>query len=274
MSNLKLRVVSGVLMAAVALLAVYAGGPVFVLFAGIVAALVWYEWLEMTAPSRDDRILLATLALIGAATMVLLVLSGALSIYVLILLWVLGAGALTMAGMPAKSVVGFAYCLGALVSLAQLRGAGGFVPGAAAIVFVFATVWITDIAAYFVGRAVGGPKLAPSISPGKTISGALGGIAGALIAALLVRQVFEPAMGVWAMLVLALLISVVSQAGDLFESSLKRGAGVKDSSQLIPGHGGIMDRVDGLVFGAIALWLVCLVLAGSEAPALALFSPS
>lgn len=259
-------------MAVVSLLAVYAGGPIFAVFAGSVASLVWYEWLEMTAPSRDDRLLLVTLALIGVATVVLLTLSGQVSIYLLILVWAVGAGMLTMAGMPTVSMIGFAYCLGALVSLVQLRGAGGFVPGAAAIVFVFATVWVTDIAAYFVGRALGGPKLAPSISPGKTISGALGGIVGALIAALLVRQIFEPAMGIWAMLALALLISVVSQAGDLFESSLKRHAGVKDSSQLIPGHGGIMDRVDGLVFGAIALWLVCLVLAGSQSPAQALFS--
>lgn len=272
MTNLRLRVVSGVVMAAIALIALYMGGPVFTVFAGLVAALVWYEWLEMTAPSRDDRVLLITLLLLALATVLLLLSGGMMLIYLLVLVWVVGAVALTMSGIASVSIAGFAYCLGALTSLAHLRGAGDFVPGAAAIVFVFAIVWATDIAAYFVGRAVGGPKLAPSISPGKTISGAVGGIAGAVVAALLVRQVFEPAMGLWAMLALTLLVSIGSQAGDLFESRLKRRAGVKDSSQLIPGHGGIMDRVDGLVFGAIVLWLVCLALVGSQAPALALFS--
>ncbi len=115
-------------------------------------------------------------------------------------------------------------------------------------------MWATDIFAYFVGRAVGGPKLAPHISPGKTWSGAIGGTAAAVIAAALVGLWLPQSSTLLGLLALAL--SVVSQAGDLFESWVKRRAGVKDSSHLIPGHGGVMDRVDGLVAAAVALYLI------------------
>src|SRR5690606_13899764 len=118
-----------------------------------------------------------------------------------------------------------------------------------------AVVWVTDILAYFVGKAVGGPKLAPSISPGKTWSGAIGGAAGGTLAGLIVAQFVPTTAGMAVICVAALALSVVSQAGDLFESSLKRRFSVKDSGRIIPGHGGVMDRVDGLVAAAFALYL-------------------
>jgi phosphatidate cytidylyltransferase len=104
-------------------------------------------------------------------------------------------------------------------------------------------VWATDIAAYLAGRLIGGPKLAPAISPGKTWSGAAGGLAGALVVAVVASP------GAWG-LAMAAVLSVVSQMGDLMESGIKRHYGVKDSGKLIPGHGGLLDRLDGVLTAA------------------------
>ena len=105
-------------------------------------------------------------------------------------------------------------------------------------------VWATDIGAYFAGRAIGGPKLAPSVSPNKTIAGLIGGvICAAVLAGAWVYYVQLPAKLLW----LAVLFAVAAQLGDLFESGLKRRAGVKDSGTWLPGHGGLLDRLDGLV---------------------------
>jgi phosphatidate cytidylyltransferase len=123
--------------------------------------------------------------------------------------------------------------------------------------WAMALVWACDSAAYFAGRAIGGPRLAPAISPNKTWAGFLGGMAGAtLFAFALVWLCALPAALAWATPVLA----VLAQIGDLFESHLKRVAGVKDSGNLLPGHGGVLDRLDGLVATApvaalLVLWL-------------------
>ena len=106
----------------------------------------------------------------------------------------------------------------------------------------------TDICAYFVGRSIGGPKLAPRISPGKTWAGLLGGMGGAGLIGGLVA--LAGGAGFWLAAPVAIVLAVVAQVGDLFESLLKRAAGVKDSGHLIPGHGGLLDRIDGLVFAA------------------------
>jgi phosphatidate cytidylyltransferase len=122
--------------------------------------------------------------------------------------------------------------------------------GFLALVFVFLVVWITDILGYFVGRGLGGPKLWVRISPKKTWSGAIGGVVGSLLfAAVFAAAGFGKLLP---MLVLGTVISVISQLGDLFESSLKRRFGVKDSSQIIPGHGGLLDRLDGFMAAIIA----------------------
>jgi len=118
--------------------------------------------------------------------------------------------------------------------------------------FLLASVWGMDIGAYFVGRIVGGPKMAPAISPNKTWSGFFGGIGLAVIASAIVLLIGH-AHSFFGGLVVAMLVAAVSQAGDLFKSFFKRRAGVKDSGNLIPGHGGVLDRIDGLVFAAIFL---------------------
>jgi phosphatidate cytidylyltransferase len=138
--------------------------------------------------------------------------------------------------------------------------------GFVAILFLFAVVWVTDIAAYFAGRALGGPKLWAAVSPNKTWSGALGGTLGGVIAALLVVKV--AGLVIAPMLVLVTLaLSVASQAGDLLESALKREFGAKDSGDLIPGHGGLMDRLDGFLTAVLAAVMVGLLRGGFDGAA-------
>jgi phosphatidate cytidylyltransferase len=121
--------------------------------------------------------------------------------------------------------------------------------GFAAIILLFGIVWATDIAAYFAGRAIGGPKLWPAVSPNKTWSGAIAGAWGAAIAGWAVARAVSPGDELH-LVAVALGLSIASQDGDLFESSIKRRFGVKDSSHIIPGHGGLRDRLDGFIVAA------------------------
>jgi phosphatidate cytidylyltransferase len=130
---------------------------------------------------------------------------------------------------------------------------------------LFAIVWATDIAAYFAGRALGGPKLMPRVSPKKTWSGALAGTVAAVLVAVAIAKSAGLA-GLVAIAIMAISLSVVAQAGDLFESALKRRFGAKDSSHLIPGHGGLMDRLDGFVAAAFLAAVIGLLRGGFEAP--------
>lgn len=144
-------------------------------------------------------------------------------------------------------IYGFLYCLLPAVALLWIRERAeyeGIGQGFDLLIWVFLVVWSTDIGAYFAGSAIGGPKLAPSISPNKTIAGLVGGVVSAtLIAGAWVYYVHLPAQLLW----LAVPFAVAAQLGDLFESGLKRRAGVKDSGTWLPGHGGLLDRLDGLV---------------------------
>ncbi len=144
--------------------------------------------------------------------------------------------------------LGLAYILPAVVALIWLRhGPGGF----RRLLFLAAVIWAGDIGAYLVGRLLGGPRLAPRVSPGKTWSGAAGGTVCAVLAGMAV----DPAHPMPTAL-LALVLSVVAQAGDLLESGIKRYFGAKDSGSIIPGHGGLLDRLDGVLAAApaAALW--------------------
>lgn len=268
-SELRLRIVSAIVLAAVVLAATWAGGLAFRVLAALMALLIYYEWSTMTRLAETDFrgnafgwfsvAVISVLVVFGMGGLALSVLLGAVAIGIVYALALRGSG--WLAG-------GIAYCGLTAISLAAIRGDNA--SGLAAMLFVFAVVWATDILAYFVGRAIGGPKLAPSISPGKTWSGAIGGAVAAVVAGTLLHMAFFPLNGLW-IPVVALNLSVFSQIGDLFESFIKRRFGVKDSSRLIPGHGGVMDRVDGLVFACFAAFLIALgsaVLSGSPgAPA-------
>ena len=161
-------------------------------------------------------------------------------------------------------IAGFLYAGVLLLAPIILRRdpALGFV----AILFLFAVVWGTDIAAYFAGRALGGPKLWAAVSPNKTWSGALGGALGGVVTALLVVTVAGLVIAPMLVLV-ALVLSIASQAGDLLESALKRQFGAKDASDLIPGHGGLMDRLDGFLTAVLAAVMVGLLREGLDGSA-------
>jgi len=154
-----------------------------------------------------------------------------------------------------------------MLALVALRSDPAY--GLAAIIFLLIVVWTTDIGAYFAGRAMGGPKLAPRISPKKTWSGAIGGLVAAVVASALFVWFLLPADllpdTLLPLILLAAVLSAVSQCGDLLESALKRRFDVKDSSRLIPGHGGLMDRVDALIVAAVAGGLVGVARGGADA---------
>ena len=145
------------------------------------------------------------------------------------------------------TAAGFVYALVPALALLWLREratVNGFAVGLETVLWVFIVTWTTDIGAYFAGRAIGGPKLAPSISPNKTIAGLAGGMVSAGLAGFAWVELTKlPGLLLW----LAPLFAVAAQLGDLFESGLKRRAGVKDSGTWLPGHGGALDRLDGLV---------------------------
>lgn len=253
MGQLGQRVITGIVLVAVAVAALWAGGLPFAALAAVAILIMFAEWAAMhRLPLLLRRL---GLALLGAVLWVVALLGQPLDALVL-----LGGGA-GLFGLFARRlhkgtarplVMGLLYCGLPGIALVWLRGQGW---GFYACLFVMAVVWGADIAAYFTGRALGGPKLAPTISPNKTWSGAVGGLLGSLIAAGIMTMVwpgYANMAGALRLGALALPLAVLSILGDLFESALKRRAGVKDSGQLLPGHGGVMDRLDGLVPAAVA----------------------
>jgi phosphatidate cytidylyltransferase len=159
---------------------------------------------------------------------------------------------------PVWIVAGIGYAGVLLAAPLVLRsGELGFL----AMLILFAVVWATDVLGYFAGRAFGGPKLMPAVSPKKTWSGAIVGTLGAMIVAVLLAESFG-SFSVGAIALVALLLSVMAQLGDLLESWIKRQFGAKDASQLIPGHGGVMDRLDGFWAAALVGCLIGLLRGG------------
>ncbi len=269
MSNLQVRVISAVVLAALVLALTFFGGLPFRLLCALISAAIFYEWSRMARPVPASGLGLLPEALMGVFAVALAV---GLSASMLLLFLLVAVVAVALAGAARKTgqwdTAGLAYAGLSGLTLALLRNDDH--AGLLAILFLFAVVWATDTFAYFVGRAVGGPKLAPSISPGKTQSGALGGAVGGGVAGLLLASL-AGVTDLAALGVIALVLSVVSQAGDLFESWVKRRHGCKDSGRLIPGHGGVMDRVDGLVAAALALYVIGCVSASIDHPAQGLF---
>jgi phosphatidate cytidylyltransferase len=262
LSELALRVCSALVLVPVAIGAAYIGGWAFALFWTIAAIGVLWEWMSLVAGAdRGPVLATASVAILLAVT--LLIAGHPIAALIVLALGMLAVAALAPAERRMWVALGLPYAglLGAMPTVLRGDEQHGFL----AILFVFGIVWTTDVVAYFVGRAVGGPKLMPQVSPKKTWSGALGGTAGAvLVAILLVRTAGVP--DGLAVALLAIVLSVVAQAGDLFESFLKRRFGAKDSSHLIPGHGGLMDRLDGFVTAVTAAALIGLLRGGFETP--------
>jgi len=264
--NLWLRIASAAVLAPLAIGSAYLGGWLFTIFWLIAAAAVWWEWVGLV-DSVERHVLIATGFCALLLQAILVELGYDVTAMMVIALGVLAAVVTAGRGAP-WIAAGIVYASALLIAPVILRADPEF--GLLAILFLFAVVWSTDIGGYFAGRAFGGPKLAPAISPKKTWSGAIGGTLAAIAAAVAISVYFAPGNHL-PMAVIALVLSVASQAGDLFESWLKRRVGAKDSSRLIPGHGGVMDRLDGFIFAAAIAALFGVIRGGLEGPAAALF---
>ncbi len=258
-----MRVLSALVMAPVAIGLAYIGGWPFIALWAILAGIVFWEWAGLVAPThRTSLVSAAAAALAAGALATALDRPGAGLI-------VTACGALPVAALaPAGRRIwcagGLVYAAAVLFAPAILRRDADF--GLAAILFLFAVVWATDILAYFTGRAAGGPRMWPAISPKKTWSGAVGGLAGAVLGGVGVALV--AGLHISALLVfLCVLLSVAAQGGDLLESFVKRRFGAKDASHIIPGHGGAMDRLDGFLMAAAIGALIGVARFGLAAPA-------
>ena len=262
-SNLALRVVSAAILAPLALLTAYYGGWSFALFWGVAALAVLWEWIALVAGNSYRLMFFCCAGALAVASFV------ALHGRPVVALLMVGLGALAAAIFAPSErrlwvTLGIGYAGAMLLAPMFLRSDSAY--GFAVIVLLFAVVWTTDVVGYFVGRGFGGPKLLPAVSPKKTWSGAIGGTAGAMIVALLVANLFG-SFNVLAILIIAFVLSVLAQFGDLLESWVKRQFSAKDSSQLIPGHGGVMDRLDGFWAAAVAGCLIGILRGGFDGPA-------
>jgi phosphatidate cytidylyltransferase len=251
-NNLPLRVVSAIVLAPLAVAAAWFGGWLFALFWGAAAVAVLWEWITLVAGPGHRLMFSSSASALAVAALV----SWRDRPVVAVLLVGLGALAASIFAPRAKRrwiTCGVFYA--GIMLLAPMLLRYDTVYGFDAMVFLFAVVWATDILAYFGGRTFGGPKLLPAVSPKKTWSGGICGALGAVaicVAGAAWSGISDPA----AVAVLAFCLSVAAQAGDFLESWVKRQFGAKDASHLIPGHGGVMDRLDG--FWAAAL-IGCLI---------------
>jgi phosphatidate cytidylyltransferase len=260
-TELSKRVMSGIVLSIVTVLATYEGGWPFSLFWVAAGIAILREWLRMSRCTPSKPLLIGLGIILTALFLSRLMKHD---------LW---AGALIMSiGMAYAIVIGASW-RDKLWSMAGLSVAAIIVKipplvrddvdfGVMGLIWMFAIVWTTDIMAFFTGRRFGGPKLWPSVSPKKTWSGFAGGLiggagAGIFIAWTSIRYGLEPE-GLWAAAILSVIASLASQGGDLAESAMKRHFDVKDAGTLIPGHGGVMDRLDG--FFAVAAFLGLLLL--------------
>jgi phosphatidate cytidylyltransferase len=236
-----MRVVAALVLAPLTIFIAWIGGWPWSCIVIAAAALLYVEWLTIVGASRNRLVVAAgILALVIAGILVMLRLTD-------LAVGVLAVGtalvAILASGQRLWIASGMVYAAAALIAavLVRLDANAGFL----ALIFVLLIVWVTDIGGYFAGRGIGGPKLWPRVSPKKTWAGAIGGLALSLVVAVGFALLGYGKM--LPLLVFGAVLSVVSQLGDLFESAVKRRFGVKDSSQIIPGHGGLLDRLDGFV---------------------------
>jgi phosphatidate cytidylyltransferase len=251
-ADLGRRLGSGLVLAAIALANLWAGGVWAAALVALVLGLMLWEYHRMvTGDGRPAAPALVVLAVAGTAAVAAASLAGPPAAFACLAL-----GGMLAIGLERRwggwLAAGLVYMGAAMCALIAFRARG--LDGALIILWLVLTVVAADVGAYFVGRSLGGPKLWPRVSPGKTWSGAVGGLALAGIAGL----AFALAVGwdVGRVALLSLGVGIASQLGDLLESAVKRHFGVKDASRLIPGHGGVMDRLDG-VMGGVLFYAAC-----------------
>ena len=262
-NNLPLRVVSAAILAPLALVAAYVGGLPFALFWGIAAFVVLWEWMTLVVGPSYRLMMLSCAAAIAIADF-LAWLGRPVTALFMVGLGMLAGAIFAPSERRLWVIAGTGYAGGMVLAPVFLRADNGF--GFVVVLLLFAIVWTTDVLGYFAGRAFGGPKLWPAISPKKTWSGAIAGTIGAVAIALFVAAQFGSFDRI-AIIAVALLLSIMAQAGDLFESWVKRQFDAKDSSHIIPGHGGVMDRLDGFWAAVVAGCVVGLLRGGFDEPA-------
>lgn len=259
------RLLSALVLVPLTALAVALGGVFFAVLVALVLIGAYWEWERMLVVSsaRWPAFFLMGLIAIAALAYPILGVAGAATGFAVTIL----AGAVIPAHNRMWRVGGLFYF--SLVALAFLSIRGTSIAGVWAGLFLVAITWTTDSGAYFVGRLVGGIKLSPDVSPSKTWSGAIGGLVIGTLGGLIVWLVARLVMGTGSPFIIGALIAVVTsiagQAGDLAESGIKRRFLIKDSGDIIPGHGGLMDRIDSLAMAALVLGLIGLVHGGASA---------
>lgn len=256
---LKTRALSALVMAPPALLAAWAGGYAFAALIALAAALMCWEWHRML---NGGYPLSGRVASAGCALASLLAVARPDIGLAMVALSTLASAGLAGSDRSGRGWAAFGAVYAGLPSVALVWLRDDPAAGNAVIWWLLLVVWSTDIGAYAFGRLIGGPKLLPAVSPKKTWAGLIGGMISAGIAALLVAVVVDARVGVAAFAAGAV-VAVVAQAGDLFESWIKRRCNVKDSSNIIPGHGGVLDRVDGLLTAALAVAALTLATGGT-----------
>jgi len=262
-ADLTLRVCSALVLVPLAVGTAYIGGWPFAIFWSLAAIGIFWEWTSLVAGEKRRPVVMVG----GSALALALALAGGgrpTEAIIVIAMGVMGTAAIAPARHRGWVASGLPYAgaIGIAPIVLRSDNDGGFV----AMMFLFGIVWTTDSAAYFLGRMIGGRKLAPRVSPKKTWSGAIGGLVAAVLAGIAVAEIASLA-GLLAIGCIAAILSAFAQAGDLFESLMKRRFGTKDSGRLIPGHGGLMDRLDGFVVAAALAALIGILRGGLEAPA-------
>jgi phosphatidate cytidylyltransferase len=260
--ELALRVASTLVLVPLALGTAYFGGWPFAIVWWLAAVGVLWEWATLVAGERGRWSFAAgTLALTAALVFAPNALPSAT---VSVLVGVVAAGMLAPAELRLWMAGGVIYSALVFIPPILLRADTSY--GFVAILVLFAVVWANDIAAFFVGRTLGGPRLVPQLSPKKTWSGSLGGALAGMLAGLSVG-IAAGLSRLPMIAAIALALAVVAQAGDLLESGVKRRFGAKDSGNLIPGHGGLMDRLDSFIAAALAAALFGMMRGGPDASA-------
>ena len=260
-SALGARIASALVMVPVALVIVWYGGPWIAGLAALASALMAWEWGRLVGRSSGvtGGLLLAGIAaipvLVGAYAATWLGLLVGIAV-------ILGQQRLAGArnATPVWTAAGLAWIIGPCICFVWLRADP--VAGRATVFWLLAVVWAIDTAAYIAGKTIGGPKLAPRISPKKTWAGLIGGVLAAIIVGLVTALIIGSDR-IWQIVLLSGALAIVEQIGDMAESLAKRRFGVKDSGSLIPGHGGLLDRLDGMLAVVVAVAILSLVTGGS-----------
>jgi phosphatidate cytidylyltransferase len=243
--NLLMRVIAALVLAPAAIAMAYVGGWLWTALVTLASVGLYVEWLTIVGEARRTRVVASGAAALTMAGL-LLGLGRIEASLVVLMLGFVAVASLT----PERriwAITGFGYA--AAAELASILVRLDPDKGWTALMLVLLVVWVTDIGGYFAGRGIGGPKLWPRISPNKTWAGAIGGFVASVVIAAGFAAFDLGRTG--PLLVLGPVLSIASQLGDLFESAVKRRFGVKDSSHIIPGHGGLLDRLDGFVAAVV-----------------------